>query len=320
MNGLSASGLIEVTSDPGSLLDGGFWAVTTTYEGEFRAAKFAHQERQEFPSSEAQQRVQGKWVSNTDQQDYENYVERIRTEIADGNVYQVNACRRISIESGTSLRSVFCEILANNPAPFSSYLNFDEIEIASASPELFLSRDGNKIKTSPIKGTKPSATESFGNKDRAENVMIVDLMRNDLGQICKPGSIEVPDLLRDEEHPGLNHLVSDVTGQLRDGISWSEIFSALLPAGSISGAPKSAAREIISENEKSIRGPYCGVIGWVHGDQALLSVAIRIFWREENKINFGTGAGITWGSVPADEWKETELKASKLISIVGGTL
>ena len=320
MNGLSASGLVEVTSDPESLSDGGFWAVSTTYEGEFRAAKFALQKMQKFPSSLAQQSVQGKWVSNTNQQEYEKYVERIRSEIANGNVYQVNACRVISNESETSLRSVFGGILADNPAPFSSYLNFAEIEIASASPELFLSRTGSKIKTSPIKGTKPSATESFGNKDRAENVMIVDLMRNDLGQICKPGSIEVPDLLRDEEHPGLNHLVSDVTGQLRDKISWPEIFSSLLPAGSISGAPKSAARKIISANEKSIRGPYCGLIGWVHGDQALLSVAIRIFWREGKQIKFGTGAGITWGSVPTDEWKETELKAAKLISIVGGTL
>ena len=319
MNGLWASGLIEVTSDPEALSDGGFWAVSTTYEGEFRAAKFAHQERQNFPASLARQGVHGKWVSSTSQQEYEEYVALIRSEIETGNVYQVNACRRITVESDSSLRAVFEDILANNPAPYASYLKFEELEIASASPELFLMRDGKQIKTSPIKGTKPSATESFGNKDRAENIMIVDLMRNDLGQICKPGSIAVPDLLRDEEHPGLNHLVSDVTGELQEDISWAEIFSALLPAGSISGAPKSAARKVISENEKSVRGPYCGVIGWVHGDQALLSVAIRIFWREKNKINFGTGAGITWGSVPADEWKETELKAAKLISIVGGT-
>lgn len=320
MNGLWASELIEVSSDPSSLADGDFWAISTTYEGEFRAAKFAHQERRSFPTSLAHQGVNGKWISNTSQLEYEEYVALIRSEIEMGNVYQVNACRRISVESDISLRPVFEGILAKNPAPYASYLNFDQLEIASASPELFLMRDGDKIKTSPIKGTKPSAKVSFGNKDRAENVMIVDLMRNDLGQICKPGSIAVPDLLRDEEHPGLHHLVSDVTGELQEEISWAEIFSALLPAGSISGAPKSAARKIISENEKSVRGPYCGVIGWVHGDQALLSVAIRIFWREENKINFGTGAGITWGSVPADEWKETELKAAKLISIVGGAL
>jgi para-aminobenzoate synthetase component 1 len=150
--------------------------------------------------------------------------------------------------------------------------------------------------------------------------MIVDLMRNDLGQICIPGSIAVPDLLRDEEHPGLSHLVSDVTGQLQDGVTWKEILDALLPAGSISGAPKSAAKRIISELEAVPRGPYCGALGWVHGDQAVLSVAIRIFWREADYLHFGTGAGITWSSDARAEWEETQLKGERLISIVGGEL
>jgi para-aminobenzoate synthetase component 1 len=145
-------------------------------------------------------------------------------------------------------------------------------------------------------------------------------MRNDLGQICIPGSIAVPDLLRDENHPGLSHLVSDVTGQLRSDITWAEILDALLPAGSISGAPKSAAKRIISDLEPTARGAYCGVLGWVHGDQAVLSVAIRIFWRESEYINFGTGAGITWSSDAAAEWEETQLKAERLISIIGGEL
>jgi para-aminobenzoate synthetase component 1 len=210
--------------------------------------------------------------------------------------------------------------LESNPAPFASYAKFGDLEIASASPELFLTREGDQIKTSPIKGTKRSVSEKFGSKDRAENVMIVDLMRNDLGQICIPGSIAVPDLLRDENHPGLSHLVSDVTGQLRSDITWAEILDALLPAGSISGAPKSAAKRIISDLEPTARGAYCGVLGWVHGDQAVLSVAIRIFWRESEYINFGTGAGITWSSDAAAEWEETQLKAERLISIIGGEL
>lgn len=320
MGGVLATQLIEISADPMSLADGGFWAISTTYEGKFRAAKFARQEAKSFPLSHFAETAQGTWQSSCSQKEYEDYVQQIRTEIAEGNVYQVNACRRLTLESELSLRNVFSNIRTSNPAPFASYLKFDEIEIASASPELFLQRNGNAIKTSPIKGTKKSSTASFGTKDRAENVMIVDLMRNDLGQICIPGSIAVPDLLRDEEHPGLNHLVSDVTGQLRPEINWPEIFDALLPAGSISGAPKSAARKIIAKNEDLVRGPYCGVVGWVHGDQALLSVAIRIFWRKANQINFGTGAGITWGSDPQQEWEETQLKAEKLISIVGGRL
>ena len=320
MGGVMARDLIEVSSDPSSLADGGFWAITTTYEGEFRAAKFKTISKEQFPIASTTAKIAGKWESDTSQSEYEEYVEKIRAEIAAGGVYQVNACRRLRIKTATALDLCFARILEFNPAPFASFLRFNEIEIASASPELFLIRNGDQIKTSPIKGTKRFATESFGNKDRAENVMIVDLMRNDLGQICMSGSIAVPDLLRDEQHPGLNHLVSDVTGQLRAGITWTEIFEALLPAGSISGAPKSAAKRIISQSERSARGTYCGVLGWVHGDQAVLSVAIRTFWRESEFIHFGTGAGITWSSNAKAEWEETQLKAERLVSIIGGEL
>ena len=320
MGGVLARDLVEVGSDPGCLADGDFWAISTTYEGQFRAARFETLSNANFPPVSTTAKVSGKWESGTTESEYIQYVEKIREEIASGGVYQVNACRRLSIKSSATLDLAFANILKSNPAPFASYLRFGDMEIASASPELFLTRDGDQIKTSPIKGTKRSVSEKFGNKDRAENIMIVDLMRNDLGQICIPGSIAVPDLLRDEDHPGLSHLVSDVTGQLRSGITWAEIFIALLPAGSISGAPKSAAKRIISELEPTARSTYCGVLGWVHGDQAVLSVAIRTFWRESDFIHFGTGAGITWSSDARAEWEETELKAERLISIIGGEL
>ena len=320
MGGVLARDLVEVSSDPSCLADGEFWAISTTYEGEFRAAKFKTITNEPFSTILTTMRVSGKWESSTSESEYIQYVEKIREEIASGGVYQVNACRRLSIKSSATLDLAFANILKSDPAPFASYFRFSELEIASASPELFLTRDGDQIKTSPIKGTKRSASEKFGNKDRAENIMIVDLMRNDLGQICIPGSIAVPDLLRDEDHPGLSHLVSDVTGQLRSGITWAEIFTALLPAGSISGAPKSAAKRIISELEPTVRSTYCGVLGWVHGDQAVISVAIRTFWRESDFIHFGTGAGITWSSEAKAEWEETQLKAERLISIIGGEL
>jgi para-aminobenzoate synthetase component 1 len=216
------------------------------------------------------------------------------------------------------LRGLFSEILKNNPAPWASYFQIPELMIASASPELFLSRNGSTIKSSPIKGTQPMHSQEFGAKDQAENVMIVDLMRNDLGQICKSGTVEVPRLLSSEEHPGLQHLVSDVQGELLDDILWSEIINALSPPGSVSGAPKSSAVQVIGENEIA-RGPYCGALGWIEGNQAVLSVAIRTFWKDTD-INFGTGAGITWGSNASAEWEETELKARRLISIAGGEL
>jgi para-aminobenzoate synthetase component 1 len=248
-----------------------------------------------------------------------DYVERIRSAIADGWVYQVNACRRLTHEDdGQSLRGLFSEILKNNPAPWASYFEAPGLMIASASPELFLSRRGSKVKSSPIKGTQPTNSHKFGSKDQAENVMIVDLMRNDLGQICKSGTVEVPRLLSSEEHPGLQHLVSDVEGELLDNISWREILTALSPPGSVSGAPKSSATQVIATNEIS-RGPYCGALGWVEGNQGVLSVAIRTFWKDSH-LNFGTGAGITWGSDASAEWEETQLKARRLISIAGGEL
>ena len=318
MGGRLATDLVEVSDDPKCLDDGGFWAVSTTFENQFTAAKFATVQAAPFPAT-SWIPLKGTWESSLNMNQYIGYVESIRSSIEQGWVYQVNACRRLShADDGQSLRGLFTEILKNNPAPWASYLEIPGVMIASASPELFLSRNRNTVKTSPIKGTQPLNAEDFGAKDKAENVMIVDLMRNDLSRICKSGTVEVPRLLSSEEHPGLQHLVSDVKGELLDDISWSEIFEALSPPGSVSGAPKSSAVQVIAENEID-RGPYCGVLGWVEGEKAELSVAIRTFWKDSH-INFGTGAGITWSSDSASEWEETQLKARRLISIAGGEL
>ncbi len=311
-----ATDLIELSDDPACLDDGDFWAVSTTFEGSFRAAKFGRIEIAPFPIS-TWNSVTSEWETTPDQQGYLDYVNLIREHIAEGWVYQVNACRQLSAEdSNPNLRGLFSLILENNPAPWASYLEIPNLNIASASPELFLKRSGNKIKTSPIKGTQPLGSKGFGSKDQSENIMIVDLMRNDLGMICTSGSVEVSRLLSSEDHPGLQHLVSDVEGELKDGISWKQIIEAISPPGSVSGAPKSSALKVIAENERA-RGPYCGVLGWVHGDQAELSVAIRIFWKDE-KIHFGTGAGITFSSDADQEWEETQLKASRLIASAQG--
>lgn len=318
MGGRLATDLVEVSHDPDCLDDGGFWAVSTTFENEFTAAKFATVIDAPFPSTPWIP-MQGLWSSSLSADQYVAYVERIRSSVADGWVYQVNACRRLThADDGQSLRGLFSEILKNNPAPWASYFEIPGLMIASASPELFLSRNGSTVKSSPIKGTQPTNSQQFGSKDQAENVMIVDLMRNDFGQICKSGTVEVPRLLSSEEHPGLQHLVSDVQGELLNDISWNQILTALSPPGSVSGAPKSSATQVIAENEIA-RGPYCGALGWIQGNQAVLSVAIRTFWKDSH-INFGTGAGITWGSDAFAEWEETQLKAKRLISIAGGGL
>ena len=323
MGGRYARSVVEISSDLARLDDGNFWAVSISFEGEITLARFKSNFEAEFPYSGSDwQMFDSEWVSSLKKDEYCQYVEKIREAIADGWVYQVNACRLLQIASDRDeLASLFAKLLIDNPAPYAAYLSLPKLKIASASPELFLSRNGSSVKTSPIKGTQTLSELEFGKKDQSENVMIVDLMRNDFGRICKAGSVDVAHLLRSEEHPGLRHLVSDVVGELRDGISWSEIFAALLPAGSISGAPKSSALSVISENEEIKRGPYCGVLGWVEGDKAELSVAIRIFWQEgDGYLKFGTGAGITFGSDPESEWEETELKAERLISIAGGSI
>lgn len=318
MGGRLATDLVEISHEPSCLDDGDFWAVSTTFEGAFTAAKFATVVNTDFPDA-TWSPIKSQWHSVPNEKEYIGYVERVRDLIAQGWVYQVNACRLITTEdSNANLRGLFTGILNNNPAPWASYLEIPNINIASASPELFLQRLGSRVKTSPIKGTQLLGSTEFGVKDQSENIMIVDLMRNDLGMICQSGTVEVSRLLYSQDHPGLQHLVSDVEGDLLPGISWSAIFDSISPPGSVSGAPKSSAVSVIAEHEKP-RGPYCGILGWVQGDQAQLSVAIRIFWKDE-KIHFGTGAGITFSSQSQEEWDETELKASRLIKIAAGQI
>ena len=301
MAGIHATNLKEVTDDASKLDDGSFWAVMKTFEGTATFARFADVERNDFPQQDWD-RLTKPWISSHDQMDYMAYVSTIRSAIAEGGVYQVNACRQLHQtmdRKNQSLAGLFSQLLIGNPAPFAAYLSVKSLEIASASPERFLSRTGSTILTSPIKGT---------------------IKRNDLGRVCTPGSVEVAELFRHEKHPGITHLVSDVKGELKSGLGWRDIFDATMPPGSVSGAPKSAALRMIEENER-VRGPYCGALGWVHGDRAELAVAIRTFWSAGDSIvRFGTGAGITWGSDPASEWEETQLKARHLISIAGGQL
>jgi para-aminobenzoate synthetase component 1 len=325
MGGRLARDLVEVSRDVTCLERAGFWAVSTTFEGEWICARFASVVDAALPKTDIPWgRVEGTWLSSMDRAEYIAYVEEIRRQISLGWVYQVNACRELRTRySDPTLLPLMQQILIRNPAPYASFLRIPELEIASASPELFLQRQNGILLSGPIKGTKRLSDPDpvFGEKDRAENIMIVDLIRNDLGQICETGSISVPHLLQSQDHPGLSHLVSFVQGRVREGITWSEIAHAILPPGSVSGAPKSSSVETISRIEELPRGPYCGALGWIEGDSALLSVAIRIFWdARDGFLRFGTGAGITWGSEAVREWEETELKADNLMAIAEGRL
>jgi para-aminobenzoate synthetase component 1 len=209
-------------------------------------------------------------------------------------------------------------LASSNPAPFSAIVELPAfgIRVASASPELFLARDGSRVRSAPIKGTTSTGGD-FGEKDCAENIMIVDLVRNDFGRVCLPGSVSVPNLLERQHHPGLDHLVSTIEGELQPNIGWPELIEATFAPGSVTGAPKIAAVTKINELEPVERGIYCGAIGWVDADRSIgeLNVAIRTFWIHEDRLCFGTGGAITWDSTADDEWAETELKAERLVAL-----
>jgi para-aminobenzoate synthetase component 1 len=267
------------------------------------------------------------WTTSLDRDEFCEGVVAVRDAIADGDVYQVNLTRRLTapLPAGADVAALGAALAEGNPAPYAAVLRLPEhgVHVASASPELFLRRRGRDVASSPIKGTA-ATREGFLDKDRAENVMIVDLVRNDLGRVCETGSVSVPALWDVEEHPGLFHLVSTVEGRLRDGMGWADLFDATFPPGSVTGAPKLAAIAHIARLEPVPRGPYCGALGWVDADRAEgeLNVAIRTFWFDEGMLHFGTGGGITWGSTPEGEWRETELKARHLIAVAsaGATL
>jgi len=336
-----ATDLIESTTDSSKLDGEGWWAVSHTFEGDFQAFRFGDvqpinlEKLAELGHDLSHVPIAiDAWTSSMSMTDYVDAVEVVRQDISRGWVYQANLCRVLTaaLTSDFNVVALWSLLAEHNPAPYLSALQVPaslsgfaaDVRIVSASPELFVSRQNQTLRSSPIKGTARVASELL-EKDNTENVMIVDLVRNDLGQICNSGSVKVLDLLRLEEHPGLVHLVSDVEGTLPSGTNWSEILAALCPPGSVSGAPKSSALEVIKRLEKRSRGIYCGGFGWINADDrsASLAVGIRTFWQETNagvrSINFGTGAGITWASDPVGEWHETELKASRLLSIAAMT-
>lgn len=326
LGGQWAWDVVDVSQDA-SVLDGtGRWAVVVPYEGAPTFIRFARWSA-ELPHPEWIGSWAGPacrdWTSSMARADYVQAVAATRSAIARGDVYQANLCRVLRAPSSPEhdIAALYALLQVGNPAPHASLVRVPtlELEIASASPELFLHRVDSHVLTSPIKGTGRLASDLLA-KDEAENVMIVDLMRNDLSRVCRPGSVRVPQLLRQEAHPGLVHLVSDVEGELVHGVSWADILGACFPPGSVTGAPKSSALRLIDDLEPASREIYCGAIGWVDADrrEASLAVAIRTFWRSDGVLSFGTGAGITWGSDPEREWDETELKASRLIDVAAG--
>jgi para-aminobenzoate synthetase component I len=256
-------------------------------------------------------------------------VEATRQAIAAGTVYQANVCRVMTAplpdRDARDVAALHLLLAAGNPSPYAGFLRLPGkgVHIACASPELFLAvraaTQGRSVRSGPIKGTGRTV-EDLTDKDAAENVMIVDLVRNDVSRVSRTGSVTVPHLLLTQEHPGLVHLVSYVEGGLLPDATWPSIVDATFPPGSVTGAPKLSALRLISELEREPRSFYCGAFGWVDADtgEAELAVTIRTFWLDGDTVKFGTGAGITWGSDAAAEWRETELKAARLVDVASG--
>jgi para-aminobenzoate synthetase component I len=325
VGGQLATELVDVTSDLRALDSSGFWAVVLPFDGDPICARFARvRPARAWPGPPWRGPDASAWRSSLSCEAFQDGVRAVRASIAAGDVYQVNLTRRLSapLPSGADVAALGAALAEGNPAPYSAVVRIPSIgcHVASASPERFLWRDGDLVSSAPIKGTAPDP-RGLTAKDRAENVMIVDLVRNDLGRVCDFGSITVPALLALEHHPGLVHLVSTVTGRLRPTMGWADAIGATFPPGSVTGAPKLAALEQIAALEPVPRGVYCGAVGWVDADRRRgdLNVAIRTFWVESGQLHLGTGGGITWDSDPDDEWAETELKARRLLQVASGS-
>lgn len=270
--------------------------------------------------------------SNFDRPAYEAAVQRVIDYILAGDIYQANLsqCFSARLAPTDSPWALYRRLRARSPAPFAAYLAWGRQVLASASPERFLRLDaGGQVETRPIKGTRPRgataaederlAAELLASpKDRAENVMIVDLLRNDLSRVCREHSVTVPALCALESYASVHHLVSTVQGQLREGLGAVDLLRATFPGGSVTGAPKIRAMEIIAELEPTRRGPYCGSVAWLGHDGAMdSSIVIRSYAIHGRTLRFQAGGGIVADSDPAAEYDETLAKARALLDALG---
>jgi para-aminobenzoate synthetase component 1 len=275
--------------------------------------------------------------SGLDRGAYEAGVERVREHIARGDLYQANLTRRLETPFDGDPWDLYRRLRTGDPSLFSAYLDLGTGQLSgrprallSASPEPFLSVDAEgRVTTDPIKGTRPRGRDAATDralardllssaKDRAENVMIVDVLRNDLGRVCRPGTVRVPRLCRLERTAAVQHLVSTVTGVLAEGRDAFDLLAASFPGGSITGAPKIRAMEILEGLEPVRRGPYTGAIGWIGPDGAMqTSIVIRTFVADGRRLTLHVGGGITWKSDPVAEWDETVTKARGPLGAIG---
>lgn len=259
---------------------------------------------------------------------YLDRVQRAQQYIRQGDIYQVNLAQRWFVPGATDVWGLHTALAARSPAPFAAYLEGEDFALTSASPELFLKFDGNRVLTRPIKGTRPrgetaiedgalAAALQASPKERAELLMITDLLRNDLGRVCRYGSVRVPELQRLESYAQVQHLVATVTGELQPGISQARALAACFPGGSVTGAPKFRAMQIIDELEPVGRGPYTGCLGYLgFNRRSQLSIIIRAAFGARPGLWYYAGSGIVADSDPEAEYAETLAKVRALREIL----
>jgi para-aminobenzoate synthetase component 1 len=272
-----------------------------------------------------------RWSSNFTKQSYAEAVRKVIGYILDGDIFQANIAQRFtaSLPARFDPFDFYRVLRATNPATFGALLKFDGLTIASSSPERFFTVRGGQVETRPIKGTAKRSDDPAtdlalaeellaSEKDRAENVMIVDLLRNDLSRVCRPHSVQVPVLCGLESYAAVHHLVSVVQGELAEGKTAVDLLAACFPGGSITGAPKIRAMEIITEIERYARQIYCGSIGYFGFDgSADLNIAIRTVMLRDHTATFQAGGGITALSDPVAEYEETLTKAQRIFAAFG---
>ena len=266
--------------------------------------------------------LRGAIRADTSAAEYRQAFDRVQHYIREGDCYQVNLAQRFHADFSGSPWGAYRALRQMNPAPYGAYLNLPFGQVLSSSPEQFLGLQDGRVTTRPIKGTRPRQADAATDartraalagsaKDRAENLMIVDLLRNDLGRVCRPGSITVPQLFAVESFATVHHLVSTVTGELAEGRDALDLLRACFPGGSITGAPKLRAMQIIDELEPAARGVYCGSIGWIGVDGAMDSnIAIRTLTVQDGQVRYWAGGGIVADSNAADEYQESLDKAA----------
>ena len=273
--------------------------------------------------------VTGQVRSNMTEKMYGAGFRRIKQYICEGDCYQVNFAQRFSVPVEGSPWLAYQALRKINPSPFSAYMNYPDFQVLSNSPERFLSIRDGVVCAKPIKGTRPRAKcrdrdrslrqeLADSKKDQAENIMIVDLLRNDLSKNCEKGSVQVPKLCAVESFPNVHHLVSTITGRLRARRSAIDLLRGCFPGGSITGAPKLRAMEIIEELEPYRRGVYCGAIGYIGFDGGMdTSIAIRTIVHKDRRMYFHVGGGIVHDSEVETEYRETFDKATAMMELFG---